>query len=62
LCNTLLFAALDRREDAIRSWEDYRKGFGGGTRTDDDLIGEYLVADLTRTRVLAFLRLKGVIT
>jgi hypothetical protein len=62
LCNTLLFAALDRRDDAIRSWQAYRMDFGGGTRSDDEMIGEYIVADLTRTRVLAFLRLKGVIT
>ena len=61
LCNTLLFAALDRRAEAVENWKKYKEALGGGKRSDDELLSEFLVSDMTRLHTQEFLRAKHVI-
>jgi hypothetical protein len=60
LCNTLMFAALDDQAKARQSWESYRRELGAN-RPVGDLLGEFLVADLTRRHIESSLRARRVI-
>jgi hypothetical protein len=60
LCNTLLYAALDQPEAARANWASYRKDLGPN-RSADDLLAQYIVADLSRERITKYLQGKQII-
>jgi len=60
LCNTLLFAALDRVELAQENWRQYAQQIGG-KRSADEFLSVFLVAELPRRKVLAILVAKGIV-
>lgn len=62
-CNTMLFAALDRREEAQASWAKYQTALRlPAGQSTDDLIAVFVPSELSQEKVGNFLRSKGVVS